>query len=403
MTAAEMEQWPTPYSPPSAKYKQQMAIAIKQAVKSPQLQQTKAVGSSVAKESATAASRLLEEDHDFGELFLPFMKKWFDNEINPRLSIAQQGCAAAEEFVFMGIEWLSSVQEYGLGGHSELQGRVNSLASAMDDFAAAAAQDIAALDQQCDAEPDPCKKMEVMAEGAACAQAVQFIGADEAIETLACQDAPALLSVSPKYTARCVGASVQLYANVRNLKGEALPIDQIDLLWVSETPQILAVGATSGMAETLAKGAAFVTASSEVCGKTLEGSAHIKINGAPDIAGRYSMSGSETWRGCLDPEDDGVYGISGTATFSIVSENEKLGTAQFSGSSTGSGFGSSFSGTVQCTGAFSGIGNYSEEDGTIGTSSFDGNFSGSSFRMDFTGKDQSGDTCSSSGTVRGSK
>jgi hypothetical protein len=338
-----------------------------------------------------------------GEVFLPHLKQWFDNEIQPRLGSSQQGCEIAGDIVAAGIEWFSAVQEFGLDDHAELQGRLNDLVSAMDDFTAAAAQDIAALDRQCDAEQDPCAQTRIMQQGAGCAQTVQYLGGDEAIAELACQDAPAVLSVSPQNIARCPGASIQFYATVRNLRGDALPEEQLDLLWLSESPQLLAIGAESGQAETLAPGSSWVTASSEVCGQTMAGSALVNINGVPDIEGSYSLVGSETWLGCLDPEDNGVYGISGSASISIVSEDEQAGTAQFSGSSDGSGFGASFSGTVRCGGSFSGSGSYSESDGTSGSTSFNGIFAGNSLRLDFTAQDLSGDTCNSSGWVQGNK
>jgi len=404
VTAAEMEQWQPPDYPSSARYLQQMAIAAKKEVESARARHTETFGvlRMMSAESGKG-SKLLQDELDLGETFLPFMKDWFDNEVNPVLSVATKGCDVAVDFTSVMLEWLTAVQQYGLENHSQLQGRIGALESAMNEFAIAAGQDISTLDQQCDLEPDPCKQMEIMRTGAACAESAQLVGRDDDIPDLACSEAPALLSVSPKNSSRCPGASIQFYANVRNLRGDALPVDQYDLLWLSEAPHLLSIGAESGLAETLAPGNAWVTASSEVCGGTMEGSAHVEINGVPDIAGSYSLVGSETWRGCLDPEDDGIYGIHGTASISITSEDEKAGSAQFSGSSNGSGFGASFGGTVSCGGAFSGSGGYSEEDGTTGSTTFNGTFTPNALRLDFSAQDQSGDTCSSSGWVRGTK
>jgi hypothetical protein len=404
VTIDEMEQWLPPDNPPSAKYLQQMAIAGRKATVSARIRQVGTFG--VMRAASTESGKKgksLQDKLDLGELFLPFLIEWFDNEITPILPSAKNGCNVAVEFSSAASEWLVAVQLYGPNDNSGLQSRISMLESAMSNFTSAAGLDISEIDRQCDLEPDPCKQTEIMRSGAACAQTVQLIGGDDDIPELACSDAPALLSVSPKNSRRCPGASMQFYANVRNLKGEALPIDQIDLLWLSEAPQLLSVHAESGKAETLASGDAWVTASSEVCGSTMEGSAYVKIDGVPDIAGSYSLVGSETWRGCVDSEDDGVYGIQGTANISTASADVNSGSVQFSGSSNGSGFGATFSGTAVCGGTFTGSGGYSEDDGTSGSTTFNGTFTENSLRLDFTAQDQSGDTCSSSGWVRGTK
>jgi hypothetical protein len=405
VTADEMEQWSPPASPASARHLQNMAIALKRAYESAYAEQAGRSGASFLESADWGGTvKPLQDDLNMGEIFLPFVKEWFDDEINPILPVASQGCDVALDLIPTVMEWLGAVQLYGLEDYTELQGRIAALESALSTFAVASGNYISGLDQQCDQEPDPCKKMQTMQEGVECTQILQYIGADDdAVGEIACSDAPALFSVTPRNSSECAGRSIQFYANVWNLKGEAIPVDQVGLQWSSGSPNLLSIDAESGSAETLAPGRAWVTASSTVCGEAMRANGYIRIAGVPHIGGTYSLTGSETWRGCIDPEDDGIYGIGGAASFRVGTPNEDLASAPFSGTSDGSGFGASFSGTVRCGGGFSGGGSYSEDDGTSGTTSFSGRFSGGTFRLDFTAHDTSGDTCSSSGWITGTK
>jgi hypothetical protein len=403
ITASEMEQWPPPASPVKARYLQQMAIKAKKIVESAAARESAPGNAVVAVASDEPGPVKPKADpFDFTDFWLPEFKAWFDNEIKPSLGAAIGGCYVAADFVRIGEDWLSALAMEGYDDHSELQSRISTLESAFEQFSNAAIQDIGEIDQLCALESDPCAQVSIMQELAVCAQALNLLGTDMSLIDLACANAPSVLSVAPKNRNICPGETIQFYAVVKNLKGDAIDVDQAELLWTSDLPQSLTINPESGEANAVAEGYVLVSASSEVCGFTLSGNASVEVNSAPDIGGSYSLTGSETVRGCLDPEDNGVYGGSGMATISMGPINAGSASASFSGKSDGPGFGHSFSGTVSCSGSLSGGGTYSESE-TSGNSSFSGSFSGRTIIINGSGQDVAGDTCSSKGWARATR
>ena len=177
-----------------------------------------------------------------------------------------------------------------------------------------------------------------------------------------CNDAPTLLKVLPAIPEACPGETINFSAVVSNMNGETLPVEQVDLRWASDSPDLLTVDSESGVAKTLEAGNVFVNAESEVCGQVFSGVSYVRIGDVPDIKGSYSVVGSETVRGCEFDEDNGTFGGSGTATVTFQDATESMDTDIFAGAGSAPGLGESFEGTVQCNGAVSGTGTYTESE-----------------------------------------
>lgn len=146
----------------------------------------------------------------------------------------------------------------------------------------------------------------------------------------------------------------------------------------------------------------------------------------PDLTGRWVVSGSETWWGCQDPEEDGVYTEQFTVEFDSQVEINSY-TSRFGGSFEYSEFTEeytlyyteSYTGSItvdcevtdHCTYKVSGSTDYTEryyfpdsEPGDppyiiSGIDTFSGRYSGGVITLTTLGFDTEGDTCQTSGSV----
>lgn len=129
-------------------------------------------------------------------------------------------------------------------------------------------------------------------------------------------------------------------------------------------------------------------------------------SGPPDLRGSFNLSGVTTVTGCLDPGYDGNALFSGTFTFTAQNGSS------FSGTLTAQDpFGGDVNGTVNgsitasghVTGTFQFDLTYSGEFDSTTQGSFDGQLTGNSLSISYSAHDIVGDTCSSSGTLSGSR
>jgi hypothetical protein len=405
VTADQMEQWPPPADPPAARHLQEMAIAIKRAVESASVESyVEKTGSTPEQLITGELARTASDQSIITEFILPQAKEWFDEDIGPGLGLAMGGCEKAAEFVKSTFPWVAHLQYFGLEDHPELAGRIDSLRNAVNEFDGKSNNDIGGIDDACSMLTDPCKQMEAMKEASVCAQIRQSLGFETSEEGMACKDAPTLLKVEPNISEVCPGATINFSASVSNFNGTTVPVEQVGLRWESGSPDLLTVDSQSGAAEALEEGTVFVNATSEVCGEDLAGIAYVQIEGVPDILGSYSVVGSETVVGCEFDEDNGSFGGRGTATIWLQTQNENPDAENFSGVGTAVGLGEDFSGTIQCGGAVTGMGSYTEMDPcgeeictTSGTTTFVGSLIGNTIKVDTTAQDISGDTCSANG------
>jgi hypothetical protein len=408
LTADQMEQWTPSDDPPEAKYLQEAAIVVKRAAESDSLARTTVKGvnaSELLTKDATDDSAVVEATTQ--EELIPVSKDWFDNVVQPILGSATGGCESAQNLVSTSFQWLAFVQLAGLEDNAELSGRLNSLENAINSLMTESTEDIREIDDACSEEPDPCKQLEIAQKGLVCIQILQLLGYETSEDQFVCNDAPTLLKLSPAIPEVCPGETINFAAVVSNMNGTTLPVEQVGLTWSSDSPGLLTVDSESGVATSLEVGNVFIKAESEVCGQVLGGVAYVQIGDVPDIKGSYSVVGSETVYGCEFDEDNGTYGGSGTATISFQEPSGMMDTDMFSGSGSAPGLGESFQGTVQCNGAVSGTGNYTESEPcgendeetciTTGTSTFTGKLIGNTIKLDTTAQDTSGDICSAEG------
>jgi hypothetical protein len=408
LTADQMEQWTPPDDPPEAKYLQQAAIVVKRAAESDSIARTKVKGvnaSELLSNDATDDSAVVEATTQ--EELIPVSKDWFDDVVQPILGSATGGCESAQNLVSTSFQWLEFVQLAGLEDNAELSGRLNSLEDAINSLNTESTEDIKEIDDACGEEPDPCKQLEIAQKGLVCTQILQLLGYETSEDQFVCNDAPTLLKLSPAIPEVCPGETINFSAVVSNMNGETLSVEQVDLRWASDSPDLLTVDSESGVAKTLEAGNVFVSAESEVCGQVLGGISYVRIGDVPDIKGGYSVVGSETVYGCEFDEDNGTFGGSGTATITFQDPTESMDTDIFAGSGSAPGLGESFEGTVQCNGAVTGTGTYTEsepcgENGedtciTSGHSTFTGKLIGNTIKLDTTAQDTSGDICSAEG------
>jgi hypothetical protein len=409
-TADAMESWPPPDNPPEARYVQEMAVILKRDLESGLLVENTPIHAlasrprvSVTPETATAVA-------ESTEMFLPKLKSWFDEVVDPALASAKDGCDVAADLVKTSSKWVEYLQATGLEDHPDLSGRLDTLEAAMETLVSSSEEDLGSMDQACANEPDPCKQREIMKEAFACAQVGQFLGR-ETSPSLACSDVPAYLRVEPPNSNnKCKSESIDFISRVFNAGGQPAPVAQEDLQWSSSAPQVLKIDPETGKAETLEAGTALVKAQSKVCGDLLEGTAYVKIEGIPDLKGTWSVVGSETVQGCEFDEDNGTFGASGNATVTSQVGSGNANSESFSGGGSAPGLGEQFQGTVQCGGAISGTGSYTEMTQcgeetctTTGTSTFEGTLIGNTVKLDTTAQDMSGDTCTSQGWARATK
>jgi hypothetical protein len=404
VTADEMELWPPPADPPEAMILQEIAIILKRFLESDASAMVAARDSIDSEQSLSHSQSQFVVQNDFDSAsLLPQLKIWFDNFIEPFLDLAAEGCSHSENVVRPFRPWLSMVQQFGLEQSPELASRIAKFRNAANLMNSKAIKDIDGIDTLCGNEPDPCEQARLLKDALRCDQ-IMNMGGFEAIDTdkeYACSDAPAYIEVEPRNSTICPGDTVNFSATIKNLKELTLAID-LKLHWSSTSPELMTVNSESGVALAVDEGDVVLEVSS--CEGDFFNDAKVEISGVPDILGSYSVAGSEKVRGCEFDEDNGTYGGKGTATIWLGIDHGVPGTENFSGVGTSIGLGEDFDGTIQCGGALSGSGTYTETDPcpegtcvTSGMSTFTGSLRGNTIKVDTTAQDISGDTCTAKG------